>query len=61
VQVAYDVASLLSLGRWSLSPFGRYEVLNTQAEVPDGFSSDPANDQQILTLGIGAKPIRTSS
>jgi hypothetical protein len=56
-QVAYDVASLFEAGRWSLTPFVRYEVLNTQDEVPAGFSANPANDQRVLTLGVSAKPI----
>ncbi|MEO0649440.1 MAG: hypothetical protein AAFZ65_02030 [Planctomycetota bacterium] len=39
-----------------LLPFIRYEQFDTQAEVPDGFVSDPANDQEIWTYGIAYKP-----
>jgi hypothetical protein len=40
-----------------LIPFVRYEQLNTQDEVPTGFSVDPANDRRITTLGLVWKPL----
>jgi hypothetical protein len=57
VQAAYDVMTLHPAGRWSVSPFLRYEVLDTQSEVPRGYEADPANDRKVLTLGVGVKPI----
>jgi hypothetical protein len=33
-QAAYDVMTLWPSGRWSVTPFVRYEELDTQAEVP---------------------------
>jgi hypothetical protein len=57
VQAAYDLATLFPVGRWSIAPFVRYEVLNTQDEVPAGYAANPANEQTILTLGLSAKPI----
>ena len=56
VQAGYDVL------RWTRSgvqllPYVRYEKIDTQAEVPDGFSADPANDQSIVTLGAQVLPI----
>lgn len=58
VEGGYDVAPLLRLrGEMSLSPYIRYEELDTQARVPAGFRRNLANDQDILTLGIAYKPI----
>jgi len=57
VQVGYDV--LLHRGRRSrLIPFLRQETLNTQDEVPEGFAANPANDIDMLTLGLAYQPIR---
>jgi len=42
----------------SLEPFYRFEYLDTQRDVPVGFTPDPANtDQHIHTVGISYKPI----
>ena len=35
----------------------RYEKIDTQAEVPEGFAADPANDQSLVTLGAQVLPI----
>jgi uncharacterized small protein (DUF1192 family) len=40
-----------------LSPFVRYEALDTQAAVASGLSADPANDRRILTVGLHYRPI----
>ncbi|NIP79277.1 MAG: hypothetical protein GWM90_08725, partial [Gemmatimonadetes bacterium] len=40
-----------------LIPYVRYEWLNTQAEVPAGFTADPANDRSALLLGAAWKPV----
>lgn len=40
-----------------LIPYLRYEELNTQDGVPDGFTANPANDRNILSLGATWKPI----
>lgn len=56
VQVAYDVLSLWG-GKQYLAPFVRYERYNTQARVPAGFSSNPANDRIEYTFGVTYKPI----
>lgn len=57
VQAAYDVMALRPAGRWSVTPFVRYEKLDTQARVPDGFLSDPANDRDVLVAGVDVKPL----
>ncbi len=55
VQVGYDLLGGRR-GR-SLTPFVRWESLDTQQAVPDGFAADPANDIDILTLGLAYQPI----
>ena len=49
--------SLWPAGRWSVTPFLRYEELNTQARVPAGFQADPANDRSVLVAGVDVKPL----
>jgi hypothetical protein len=40
-----------------LIPYVRYEQINTQKEVPTGFTANPATDQTLLTVGASWKPI----
>ena len=56
VQAGYDV---LRGARTDvqLLPYVRFESVNTQDAVPDGFSADPANDLSLLTLGAQVLPI----
>ena len=35
----------------SLAPFARYEAYNTQESVAPGFTTDPLNDEQVVTAG----------
>ncbi len=53
----YDLGPFLRRGEMSFSPFVRYERLNTQRSVPAGFTTNPANDQKILTVGFSFKPV----
>ena len=54
-----------SLGGWyvegaydlRVTPYVRYERLNTQRRVSLGFERDPLNDRRITTLGVSFKPI----
>ena len=59
LEAGYNVLSLVDVGPYLeyFSPFVRYEKYNTQFEVPSGFSSDPANDRQLVTFGFSYKPI----
>jgi hypothetical protein len=56
-EVGYDVLAHVSGSRQSLSPYLRYERLNTQDEVPTGFAANPANDIKLTTIGAMWKPI----
>ncbi len=55
LQAGYDV--LAGRGKSSLTPYLRWEQINTQEKVPEGWSADPANDQEIFTLGLAYQPI----
>jgi len=44
-------------GRSTLTPFVRWEELDTQASVPSGWSRDPGTNRRILTLGLAYQPI----
>jgi hypothetical protein len=56
LQGGYDVLRGSRSGH-QLVPYVRYEQLNTQDEVPAGFSADPANDRLLVTLGTMWKPL----
>jgi hypothetical protein len=53
VEGGYDIAR----GEMSLTPYVRYEQLDTQRRVPAGFSRNPANEQSIFTIGFAFKPV----
>ncbi len=55
LQLGYDV--LAGRGERALIPYARWESYNTQDEVPAGFRANPANDVEVLTLGVALKPI----
>jgi hypothetical protein len=55
LQAGYDL--LRGRRGRSLTPYLRWERVNTQDEVPDGFEANPANDLDILTLGLAYQPI----
>jgi hypothetical protein len=56
-EAAFDVLTLVPSTKLSLTPFVRYEEWNTQAAVPDGFTSNPENDATQWTAGVVFKPI----
>ncbi len=56
VEAGYDLFSRRD-DRGALVPFLRYETLDTQAEVPAGFSRNPSRDSEILTFGFAYQPI----
>lgn len=55
LQAGYDV--LAGRGKSALIPYVRWEQINTQQQVPYGWSANPANDEQLLTLGLAFQPI----
>jgi hypothetical protein len=56
LQAGYDVLRSVATEH-QLLPYMRYEQVNTQRAVPDGFSIDPGKDVSILSLGLSWKPI----
>lgn len=58
MEAAYDVMPLIApqARNLSLSPFVRYQVFNTQDEVPEGFGADPGNKRTTVTAGFHFKP-----
>ncbi len=57
-EIGFDLMTLSEQGSdQSLTPFVRYEAYNTQASVPVGFATSPANDDNLVTFGINYKPI----
>jgi hypothetical protein len=57
-EAAYDVLPLFGNpeGHY-LAPFVRYERLDTQASVPDGFAADSAQNRKVYSVGLTYKPI----
>jgi hypothetical protein len=56
LQGGYDVLRGSRSGQQVL-PYLRYEQVNTQDEVPEGFLADPANDRSLVTVGAMWKPV----
>jgi uncharacterized coiled-coil protein SlyX len=55
-EAGWDTFSLMET-RQALIPYVRYERINTQDKVPDGFMADPVNDRKITTVGLSYKPL----
>lgn len=53
--LGYHLAAMMPEGH-DLVPFIRYEQLNTQEQVPSGFASNPANEQEVMTTGLAYYP-----
>jgi hypothetical protein len=56
LQGGYDVLRATG-STHQLIPYIRYEQLDTQDRVPEGFASNPANDRSFLTIGTMWKPV----
>ena len=56
VEGSYDVLRGVDTGQ-QLTPYLRYEQLNTQRTVAEGFTADPANDITVTELGVAWKPV----
>ncbi|MCI0413196.1 hypothetical protein L0222_10410 [bacterium] len=55
IEAGYNI--LAGKGEHSLTPYIRYESVDTQSEVPSGFLRNPARDQSLWTVGLEYKPI----
>ena len=58
LQVGYDVLSqTASVGGLALTPYLRYEQVDTQDRMPAGFERSLSTDNTFVTLGVELKPI----
>jgi hypothetical protein len=57
LEAGYDVLAHRANSRWSLSPFVRWEQIDTHDRVASSEQRDPARDREILTCGVSIKPI----
>lgn len=55
-EAGYDVLRA-ARSTHQLTPYARYEALNTQEEVPTGFAANAANDRRIMTFGAAWRPL----
>jgi hypothetical protein len=57
-EAAYDVMPLLrpDSGQY-LAPWLRYSRIDTQSQVPSGFTSDPLGDYDVFEVGLDYKPV----
>ena len=56
LQAGYDVLSQFDT-QVAVAPYIRYEEVDTQHEVPAGFTRDLSRDGRFLTFGVDIKPI----
>ncbi|KAA3608992.1 MAG: hypothetical protein DWQ01_10440 [Planctomycetota bacterium] len=57
-ELGYDLLSAISPGsEASLTPFVRWETVDTQAGMAGAYLPDPAKDMDILTLGVAWQPM----
>jgi hypothetical protein len=57
-EVSYDVLQWITPDSdRTLEPFFRFEYLDTQFNVPSGFTADDSNQLKIYTVGLQFKPI----
>ncbi len=56
LQAGYDILRNADTEH-QLLPYLRLERVNTQDEVPDGFTADPANERSIVSIGAAWKPV----
>ena len=57
VQFGYDVLSQVEAAGVGLSPYIRYEKVDTQAAVAAGFTRSPSRNNTYTTFGVELKPI----
>ncbi|MCK5941765.1 MAG: hypothetical protein KAI24_07350 [Planctomycetes bacterium] len=57
-EVGFDVLTVFAPGQKAqLTPFFRYERIDTQDRVPTGFARDTSQEDEIYTVGVNYKPI----
>lgn len=56
-EAGYDLLNTRPRGQLAVIPFVRYERIDTQSRVPEGFAKNPARDRRVLTAGLSVKPL----
>jgi len=56
-QVGYDVLSQVNAANVAFTPYVRYEVVDTQDEMPLGFARSGKTNNTYVTFGVELKPI----
>ena len=56
LQLGYDLLTRPDAGM-GLTPYYRFEKLNTQASVPAGYARNPASEQTLHVLGLEYRPL----
>lgn len=57
VELGCDVAPwVMPESDAAIIPFVRHEHIDTQAKMPGGFAADPAQENEILTVGLHVRP-----
>lgn len=57
VEGGYDLGAMMKQTSWSLTPYARYERVDTQRRMFAGVPRNPENDRRIFTLGLAFKPL----
>ena len=57
MEAAYDVLPLFGESTQYLAPFVRFEQLDTQSDVPSGFTADESLNKNVYTVGLTYRPI----
>lgn len=56
VFAAYDLGTLIGTEQ-TIEPFVRFEIFDTQADVPEGLTEDESQTGNVVTIGVTWKPI----
>lgn len=56
LEAGYDLLSR-TLSEASLTPYLRYEVVDTQSSMPSGFERRPSTRGSYLTVGLEVRPL----
>jgi hypothetical protein len=57
IQVGYDLLSQTNSGDIALTPYVRYEQVDTQDRMPVGLARSLSTDNTYVTAGVELKPI----
>jgi hypothetical protein len=57
-EVGYEILQWIAPDSgWTVEPFVRAEYIDTQYDMPSGFTADKSHQFQVYTVGVSAKPI----